>query len=162
MKTLFLGISMLSLALLSCKESPKEMPAEKAPPQSVEAAKEYTPKLPTRRIQIDTCSIVVEVAETPEDRARGLMFRTYLPDSVGMLFVFEAEATHSFWMKNTLIPLSIAFIGADSVITDIKWMKPGDLSSHYPSKPVLYALEMNRNWFTNKGIRPGAKVRLFE
>ncbi len=121
--------------------------------------REYRPTLPVRTIHIDSFAVAVEVADEPEERGRGLMFRTYLPDSAGMLFIFDEEKPHPFWMKNTLIPLAIAFVGADSIITDIEWMKPGDLSPHAPSKPILYAIELNRGWFTARGIRPGAKVR---
>ncbi|HHS50022.1 MAG TPA: DUF192 domain-containing protein [candidate division Zixibacteria bacterium] len=164
MKKLTILVAIFVLGLLGCKE---EAVAETPSPadeitQEAETAKEYTPRLPTRKIFVDTFAITVEMAEKPPDRQRGLMYRDYLPDTIGMLFIFDAEAPHSFWMKNTRIPLSIAFIDKDFVITDIKWMKPGDLTSHGPSRPILYALETNRGWFTQRGIKPGAKVRLSE
>jgi hypothetical protein len=103
--------------------------------------------------------IRVEVARTPEERALGLMNRKHLGKEEGMLFIFESEGYHSFWMKNTLLPLSIAFIDKNGRIVDIKDMKPLTLDSHSPSQPVLYALEMNKGWFSANGIRVGDVVR---
>ena len=103
--------------------------------------------------------IRVEVARTPEERALGLMGRKHLGKEEGMLFIFESEGYHGFWMKNTRIPLSIAFIDKNGRIVDIKDMKPLTLDSHSPSQPVLYALEMNKGWFSANGIRAGDIVR---
>jgi uncharacterized membrane protein (UPF0127 family) len=103
--------------------------------------------------------IWVEVAKTPEERSLGLMGRKHLAQDEGMLFIFEAEDYHSFWMKNTLIPLSIAFIDRDDRIVWVTDMKPLTLDSHVPPKPVLYALEMNQGWFSKNGIKVGDVVR---
>jgi uncharacterized membrane protein (UPF0127 family) len=103
--------------------------------------------------------IRVEVARTPEERALGLMGRKLLGKEEGMLFIFESEGYHSFWMKNTPLPLSIAFIDKNGRIVDIKDMKPLTLDSHSPSQPVLYALEMNQGWFSKNGIKTGDLVR---
>jgi uncharacterized membrane protein (UPF0127 family) len=103
--------------------------------------------------------IWVEVATTPEERSRGLMGRKYLGKDEGMLFIFETEDHHGFWMKDTFIPLSIAFIDKDGRIVWITDMKPMTLDSHVPPKPILYALEMNRGWFSNHGIKSGDVVR---
>ncbi len=103
--------------------------------------------------------IWVEVAKTPEERNRGLMGRKYLGKDEGMLFIFEAEDYHSFWMKNTLIPLSIAFIDGDGRIVWMTDMKPLTLDSHVPPKPILFALEMNKGWFSKNGIKAGDMVR---
>jgi hypothetical protein len=103
--------------------------------------------------------IWVEVAKTPEERNLGLMGRKHLGQDEGMLFIFEAEDYHSFWMKNTLIPLSIAFIDRDDRIVWVTDMKPLTLDSHVPPKPVLYALEMNQGWFSKNGIKVGDVVR---
>jgi len=119
----------------------------------------YRPKLPTTIAYVDTHRIRVEIADDDKERSQGLMYRSYLPDSAGMLFVFESEGQHPFWMKNTFIPLSIAFIDADSVITDIKWMKPHDTSSIYPSKAIKFTIEANQGWFIKRGIKPGVKVK---
>ena len=103
--------------------------------------------------------IRVEVANTPEERGRGLMGRKELGDSEGMLFIFETEDYHSFWMKNTLIPLSIAFVDKEGRILRITDMKPMTLESHAPPKPVLYALEMKQGWFSAHGIQVGDVIR---
>lgn len=103
--------------------------------------------------------IWVEVAKTPEEMAQGLMGRKHLDKDGGMLFIFESEGYHAFWMKNTLIPLSIAFIDKEGRIVKITQMKPLTLKSHAPPKPVLYALEMNKGWFSANGIREGDIVR---
>jgi uncharacterized protein len=103
--------------------------------------------------------IQVEVANAPEDRARGLMGRKHLGDSEGMLFIFDSEGFHSFWMKNTLISLSIAFIDKEGRIVRITDMKPLTLDSHEPPRPILYALEMKQGWFSANGITAGDMVR---
>jgi len=103
--------------------------------------------------------IWVEVAKTPEERSYGLMGRKHLGKDEGMLFIFETEDYHGFWMKDTLIPLSIAFIDKEGRIIWITEMKPLTLNSHVPPKPILYALEMNKGWFSSYGIKAGDIVR---
>jgi len=103
--------------------------------------------------------IRVEVAKTPEERSYGLMGRKYLGKDEGMLFIFETEDYHGFWMKNTLIPLSIAFVEKNGRIVWITDMKPLTLESHVPPQPILYALEMNKGWFSSRGIKVGDVVR---
>ncbi len=103
--------------------------------------------------------IRVEVAKTSEERTQGLMGRKHLGESEGMLFIFEREDYHSFWMKNTLIPLSIAFIDKEGRILKISDMKPMTLESHDPPQPILYALEMNKGWFSSHGIKVGDTIR---
>jgi uncharacterized membrane protein (UPF0127 family) len=88
------------------------------------------------------------------------MFRRSMAPDSGMLFVFDSNELQRFWMKNTLIPLSIAFITRDSFITDVLEMAPLDTTTPYASsKPARYALEMNSGWFQSHGIRPGDTVR---
>ena len=103
--------------------------------------------------------IWVEVAKAPEERSYGLMGRKYLGKDEGMLFIFETEDYHGFWMKNTFIPLSIAFIEKNGRIVWITDMKPFTLDSHVPPQPILYALEMNKGWFSSRGIKVGDVVR---
>jgi hypothetical protein len=103
--------------------------------------------------------IWVEVAKSPEERANGLMGRKHLGKNEGMLFIFEIEDYHGFWMKDTIIPLSIAFIDREGRIVKITDMKPLALESHIPPKPVLYALEMNKGWFSANGINVGDILR---
>jgi uncharacterized membrane protein (UPF0127 family) len=104
--------------------------------------------------------ITVEIARTEEERAQGLMYRKKLPDGEGMLFIFERDQQLSFWMKNTSIPLSIAFISSDGRITEIRDMQPHDLNSVQSSRSVRYALEAPQGWFTRAGIKPGDLMQM--
>lgn len=115
--------------------------------------------LPAITLTVGMHNISAEVAQTPEERAIGLMHRTSMGASQGMLFVFEQPGVQCFWMKNTLLPLSIAFLADDGTIVNINEMKPQSLDSHCSSKPVRYALEMNTRWFDKRGIKAGAKLR---
>jgi uncharacterized membrane protein (UPF0127 family) len=125
--------------------------------QSPEAPR---PSLPTIELRIKDAPVFAEVVSQPQDRALGLMFRRSLAPDSGMLFLFDEDEFQRFWMKNTLIPLSIAYITRDSLITDILEMAPLDTTTPYAStKPVRYALEMNSGWFQSKGIKPGDTVR---
>ena len=122
-------------------------------------------KLTVREIPIerDGQSIAVvkaEIAVTQEERAKGLMYRKNLPDGEGMLFIFERDEVLSFWMKNTTIPLSIAYIASDGRIIDVKDMYPLDLNSVSSSRSVRYALEVPQGWFSRAGIRTGDIVRV--
>ena len=85
---------------------------------------------------------------------------TKLPENEGMLFIYRREEILSFWMKNTTIPLSIAFIDKKGIITEIRDMKPLGMDSIRSAKPAQYALEVNRGWFTKNGIKVGSKVEL--
>ncbi len=119
----------------------------------------HSQDLPNIPLYIKEKEIRVEVAKTPGERAVGLMGRKHLGKEEGMLFIFEEEGYHSFWMKETLIPLSIAFIDREGRIVKITDMKPLTLTSHSPPQPVLYALEMNQGWFSKNGIKTGDLVR---
>jgi uncharacterized protein len=99
------------------------------------------------------------VASNDADREQGLMYRTQLAPNEGMLFVFNENAVHCFWMKNTLIPLSIAFIRADGTITDIDEMQAETENNHCPRNNGVFALEMSKGWFAAKGIKPGMKLK---
>ncbi len=104
--------------------------------------------------------IRAEVARTEEEKSRGLMFRDKLGPDEGMLFIYEREEFLSFWMKNTPLPLSIAFIDPRGKIVDIQDMEPFNLRTHTSSRPALYALEMNKGWFRKNGIRVGDVVQM--
>ncbi|NUZ04933.1 DUF192 domain-containing protein [Piscinibacter koreensis] len=116
-------------------------------------------KLPSVPLSVGIYRINAEVAQTPDERQIGLMFRTAMADTEGMLFVFEDASQQCFWMKNTLIPLAIAFIGDDGTIVNLDRMKPQTLDSHCSTKPVRFVLEMNDGWFDKRGIKPGARLR---
>ena len=102
----------------------------------------------------------VEFADTWELRAQGLMFRTKLCEDCGMLFQFDRSRIVSMWMKNTLIPLDVAYFESGGKIIDIKQMQPLDLSSVPSSAPVYYALEMNQGWFAKNGIKEGDSIKV--
>ena len=99
--------------------------------------------------------VKAEIASTPEEKRLGLMHRENLPDGQGMLFVYERDDVLSFWMSNTIIPLSIAFIASDGRIIDIKDMYPHDKNNVTSSRSVRYALEVPQGWFSRAGIREG-------
>lgn len=114
--------------------------------------------LPVTSLTAGMYAIQAEVASTPEARQQGLMYRKTMPAGNGMLFVFEEKAGHCFWMKNTELPLSIAFLADDGTIVNIEDMQPHSESNHCPKAAVRYALEMNKGWFAQKGIKAGAKI----
>ncbi|MDC8783883.1 DUF192 domain-containing protein [Roseateles koreensis] len=102
--------------------------------------------------------IQAEVASSFEERQIGLMNRRSMPVGAGMLFVFEEANPQCFWMKNTLIPLSIAFVADDGTVVNVADMQAMSEVSHCSGKPVRYALEMNQGWFAKRGIKPGFKM----
>jgi len=124
------------------------------------ASAQDTPQTQLQRIplsvgihQIDT-----QLAVTSEQREIGLMFRKEMPQNEGMLFIFENPTRLCFWMKNTLLPLTAAFIADDGTIVNLENMKPQTLDSHCSTKPVRFVLEMNQGWFAKKGVKPGSKI----
>ena len=114
--------------------------------------------LPVKQLTVGMHVIRAEVASNYETRARGLMYRKELAPNAGMLFVFPHPAVQCFWMRNTLIPLSIAFIADDGLIIDIIDMTPMTENSHCSSSPVRLALEMEQGWFAKRGITIGKKI----
>ena len=120
-------------------------------------------EVPQTQLQRTTLSVGIhqidtQVAATSEQREIGLMYRREMPQHEGMLFIFENSSRLCFWMKNTLIPLTAAFIADDGTIVNLENMKPQTLDSHCSAKPVRYVLEMNQGWFAKKGVKPGSKV----
>ncbi|MCY7296148.1 DUF192 domain-containing protein [Alteromonas sp. a30] len=111
-------------------------------------------------VEVGGKTLEVEFADNWDLRAQGLMGRESMCDDCGMLFDFEYARRVSMWMKNTLIPLDVAFITRAGVITDIKQMKPLDLTSVPSSKKVQYALEMNQGWFGKHGVKEGDKIKI--
>jgi len=114
--------------------------------------------LPVVQLSAGMHGIRAQVAATIDQRATGLMFRREMPPHEGMLFVFEQPSVQCFWMKNTLLPLSIAFVADDGTVVNLADMQPQSLDSHCSSKPVRYVLEMNQGWFAKRGIKPGFKL----
>ena len=124
------------------------------------AAAQGQPQMNLPRIEITAGMhrIEAQVAASPQERQTGLMHRKEMPAHEGMLFVFEQPATQCFWMKNTLLPLTAAFVADDGTIVNLADMKPQTEDSHCSAKPVRYVLEMNQGWFAQKGIKPGIKL----
>lgn len=118
-----------------------------------------TAELPTTTLTIGSHKAIAEVATTPDQRSVGLMNRFSLKPDHGMLFVFERSEPLGFWMKNTFVALSIAFIAEDGRIINIEDMKPQTENSHMSKGPARYALEMRKGWFAERGIGPGAVVK---
>ncbi len=116
-------------------------------------------ELPTVQLTAGMHLIRAEVADTPPARTRGLMHRKALGQNEGMLFVFDDAAVHCMWMKNTYIPLSVAFLDERGMIINIEQMQPHSEQSHCATRPARYALEMSKGWFEQRGIRPGIRLR---
>jgi uncharacterized protein len=117
------------------------------------------PKLDTVMLQAGMHNVRAEVAHTPLQTQTGMMFRTEMAQHEGMLFVFDGHERRCFWMKNTLLPLSIAFIADDGRIVNLADMQPQSEASHCSAEPVRYALEMNQGWFAKRGIKAGFKLK---
>lgn len=114
--------------------------------------------LPTTELTINNITIQAELATTSAAHQQGLMYRASLPPDHGMLFVFASPVFQCFWMKNTPLPLSIAFIDAGGTITRIADMTPHDEAAHCPPGDIVYALEMEQGWFRKYNIQAGASV----
>ena len=118
------------------------------------------PQLNLKRIKISAGmhQIDTQLAMTPVERQIGLMNRPAMPTHEGMLFVFEEPTKQCFWMKNTLLPLTAAFVADDGTIINLEDMKPQTLDAHCSTKEVRYVLEMNQGWFVKRGIKAGSKL----
>lgn len=114
--------------------------------------------LPVVELRAGMHLIRAEVAADYSTRGRGLMFRKSLAPNGGMLFIFDAAEIHCMWMKNTYIPLSVAFVDAQGAIINIADMQPHSEQSHCAARPALYALEMTQRWFAERGVKAGMKL----
>jgi uncharacterized protein len=121
-------------------------------------AQEPQTNLPRVTLSAGMHQIDAQVAQTIEQRTTGLMHRKEMPQHEGMLFVFERPTIQCFWMKDTLLPLSAAFIADDGTVVNLADMKPLALDSHCSDKPVRFVLEMNQGWFPKKGVKPGTRL----
>ena len=124
------------------------------------AVAQEAPQLHLQRVKLNAGMHVIDaqVALTPQERQTGLMLRKDMPQHEGMLFVFQQASEQCFWMKNTLLPLTAAFVADDGTIVNTADMKPETTNSHCSAKPVRYVLEMNKGWFAKKGIKQGSKL----
>lgn len=139
--------SLLALGLASCADN-KQKAVTDSP----------NPKLPTTMLKVGGAQVLAEVASTETERERGLMFRTALADGQGMLFVFDKDEQLSFWMKNTKIPLSLAYISSDGLIRQIVDLEPESLQAVPAERSVRYALEVPKGWFSRSGVKVGDQV----
>lgn len=139
----------LGLGLGACAQAKK-----------TEVSDSPNPKLATTAITIGGAKLIAEVASTSVERERGLMFRAKLEDGEGMLFVFDQDDKLSFWMKNTKLPLSLAYIASDFAIRQIVDLEPESLAPVQSERSVRYALEVPRGWFQRVGVRVGDKLSL--
>ena len=121
-------------------------------------AQQAQTNLPRTKLSAGMHMLDVQLAQTPQERQIGLMFRKEMPQHEGMLFVFEQPATQCFWMRNTLIPLTAAFVADDGTIVNLADMKPLSDDSHCSTKPVRFVLEMNQGWFAKRNIVAGYKL----
>lgn len=119
-------------------------------------------QLPEIVLTVNGYKLTAEVAYTDAARTTGLMYRRILPENRGMLFVFPDALPRGFWMKNTYIPLSIAYLDESGAIINITDMKPLTTNTYPSARPAQYALEMNQGWFRKRGIKPGARVEGIE
>jgi uncharacterized membrane protein (UPF0127 family) len=124
----------------------------------VAAAPALAQQLPAVQLSAGMHLIRAEVAADYGTRMTGLMHRASMPSNAGMLFIFDEMTTHCMWMKNTLIPLSVAFIDEQGAIINVEDMAPQTEDSHCAKRPARYALEMNRGWFAARGIKPGSRI----
>ena len=116
-------------------------------------------QLPRVVLQAGMFQIDAQVAATPAQREIGLMHRQEMPTHEGMVFVFEQASKQCFWMKNTLLPLTAAFVDEDGTIVNLADMKPQTLDPHCSDKPVRFVLEMNQGWFAKRSIKKGFKLK---
>ena len=161
MRTLALALVLISITLVGCDES-TESGASSPTSQGSRTATTENSGETTRVVTIDASGgekveVRVEIADDDFEMSRGLMYRTALAEDRGMLFVYPDEEERSFWMRNTLIPLSIAFMDSEGRIVDIQDMKPlDDDPPHYVSaEPARYALEVNKGFFEERGVKVG-------
>lgn len=127
---------------------------------SLPAIAQQGPQLDLERITISAGMhlITAQIAATPEQRQIGLMLRRDMPQQEGMIFLFDQPSQQCFWMKNTLLPLTAAFVADDGRIVNLVDMKPQTLDAHCSQEPVRYVLEMNQGWFAKRGLKAGSKL----
>ncbi len=150
-------IQIKSEALRHCLSAVVVLLAAFAPPAS--AQDQAQPKLPTVALGAGMHLIQAELARTLPQQMVGMMHRREMGANEGMLFVYQQADRRCFWMRNTPLPLTIAFIDDDGSIVNLADMQPLSEASHCSTKPVRFALEMNQGWFAKRGIKPGARLR---
>jgi uncharacterized protein len=153
------GALVLAGALAAPLPAHAAAPAAAAPTAAMPANFKKKGEFPHVTLSAGAIKISAEVAATQPDREQGLMYRASLGPNEGMLFVFDEIAYHCFWMKNTEIPLSIAYIDDNGVVTDVQEMAAETEDNHCPTKSGRYALEMAKGWFAANNIAPGTQLQ---
>lgn len=154
------------LALCACPGQSSADGPKKPATRDVTAEDYQAPPLPRGHVLLDSAfggqaAVEVEIAVTPDETQRGLMWRRELPAGKGMLFIFDEEQDHSFWMKNTLIPLDMIYIGADLRVAGVvENAEPRTLTGRSVGRPSRYVLEVPGGWAAKAGVRAGGKVKL--
>ncbi len=144
------SLALVAAALAGAATAPR--------PAQAQSATQQPQRLQAITLGAGMHNIRAELAITPEQRQKGLMYRRDLATHEGMLFVFEEPQPQCFWMRNTPSALTIAFVADDGAIINLADMKPFDEASHCSTQPVRYVLEMNQGWFAKRGIKPGFKL----
>ena len=149
---------MTGLSLAPRFSLPLVLAALLAPLASVQAQEAPQMDLPRTELSAGMYRIAAQVAQPPSERQIGLMQRQSMPPQEGMLFIFERAGVQCFWMKNTLLPLTAAFVADDGTVVNLADMQPETTDSHCSSKPVRYVLEMNQGWFKARNVKAGFKL----
>jgi uncharacterized membrane protein (UPF0127 family) len=156
----FLLPVLATIALLGCGEAggtdAGNRPGDQQTGETVPASGGQAVR--TAQIRIGGVQVTAEIADNQDLRAQGLMHRDSLPQNHGMLFVYGTAEVRSFWMRNTRLPLDIAFIDASGVIINVEQMEPQSDQNYYSSGPMMYALEMVQGWFEANGVGPGDRL----
>ncbi|WP_052467473.1 DUF192 domain-containing protein [Serpentinimonas raichei] len=153
-----IGIGM-GLATAAHARQPPSQPPQQQPPQAQPQEGLPQQDLPRLQLQAGLHLLTVQVASTPAQRNTGLMWRRSMPNNEGMWFVFDAPAIQCFWMKNTFLPLTAAFVADDGRIVNLADMQPLSERSHCSAEPVRFVLEMHQGWFAQRGIEAGQRLR---
>ena len=157
-RTLFAFNVALSLAVSSSGFAKDTSPSAAGSASAGSTFNGGQPELSRIKLRAGMHIISAEIADSTQTRANGLMNRSKMATNEGMLFVFERADTQCFWMRNTILPLSIAFMDDKGAIVSIADMKPQSDDSHCSAKPAKFALEMNQGWFAHKGVKPGSVI----
>ena len=159
----FLAVLLIGLApLTGCNKGPASTNSPPPPASDIDPVRGHLlhaqPRLPTIKVWVGDQELTTEIASRPTEIATGMMFRPTMGANEAMLFVAEESGVRCFWMRNTLIPLSIAFIADDGTIVNIAEMQARSDDSHCSARPVRYALEMNQGWFAKRGVKSGSRI----
>lgn len=145
-------IACTAVLLLACESNTLQTKVQEHDNQAIQTHRPISTQTPKPTLIFPKGQVHIEIADTPAKRQLGLMHRTELGENSGMLFIFETKQTHCFWMKNTLIPLTIGFIDAQGILIQTQDMQPQSTETHCAKVPVQYALEMNQGWFEHNHL----------